>query len=258
VSLEIATREDRVRVLTLARPEVRNAFDGALIAALTEAYDEAAREDGVRAVVLRSAGPVFSAGADLAWMRRMAEAPAEENIADARALARLMEAVDLCPKPTLAAVQGPALAGALGLVCASDIVIAAPQAEFAVSEVRLGLIPAVISPYLIRAVGARAARDLVLTARRIAAAEAHRLGIVHEVAEPGGLDAALEKTLAAVLSGGPAALAAAKMLIRDVDGRSGRALAEETARRIAAIRSSAEGREGIAAFLERRKPGWAP
>jgi methylglutaconyl-CoA hydratase len=257
VSLEVATRADRVRVLTLARPEVRNALDGPLIAALIEAYDEAAREDGVRAVVLRAAGPVFSAGADLAWMRRMAEAPPEANLADARALARLMEAVDLCPKPTLAAVQGPALAGALGLLCASDIVIAAPEAEFAVSEVRLGLIPAVISPYLIRAVGARAARDLVLTARRIGAAEAHRLGIVHEVAEQSGLEAAMDKTLASVLSGGPAALVAAKTLIRDVDGWSGRALAEETARRIADIRSSAEGREGIAAFLERRKPGWA-
>jgi methylglutaconyl-CoA hydratase len=258
VSLDIATREDRVRVLTMARPEVRNAFDGALIAALTDAYEDAAREDGVRAVLLRSAGPVFSAGADLTWMRRMAEAPPEENLADARALARLMAAVDLCPKPTLAAVQGPALAGALGLLCASDIVIAAPEAQFAVSEVRLGLIPAVISPYLVRAVGTRAARYLILTARRIEAVEAHRLGLVHEVAEPGGLDAATERAIASVLSGGPLALAAAKALIRDVDGLPEGDLADETARRIAAIRSSAEGREGISAFLERRKPGWAP
>lgn len=243
-----------VRVLTIARPEVRNALDGPLIAALAAAYAEAAREDGVRAVLLRSAGSIFCAGADLAWMRKMAEASFEENLADARALADLMRRIDVCSKPTIVAVQGAAMAGALGLIAASDIVVAAPEAEFAVTEVRLGLVPAIISPYLVRAVGARQARRLILSAHRLDAAEALRLGLVHEIADD--LDAATDRIVAAILKGGPAALAEAKRLVRDVAGGIEDGLIDETAARIARIRASKEGQEGLAAFLERRRPGW--
>jgi len=257
VSLRVEQR-GAVAVLTIDRPEARNAFDGAMIDELTRAYREAAGDGAIRAVVLQAEGEVFSAGADLAWMQRMAEASPQENLADARRLAQLMRLVDTCPKPTIARIQGTALAGAVGLIACSDIAIAAESVEFGLSEVRLGLIPAVIAPYVVRAVGPRAARRLFLTAERIKAPEALRLGLVHETVAANGLDDAVARQIAAILAGGPAAQAAAKQLVADVARAVDEALIEETARRIAAIRASPEAREGLAAFLAKRKPQWAP
>jgi methylglutaconyl-CoA hydratase len=256
VSLRVEQR-GAVAVLTIDRPEVRNAFDGAMIEELSTAYRDAAGDDAIRAVVLQAEGEVFSAGADLAWMQRMAEASAEENLADARRLAQLMRLVDTCPKPVVARVQGTALAGAVGLIACCDIAIAAEKAEFGLSEVRLGLIPAVIGPYVVRAVGPRAARRLFLTAERIKAPEARHLGLVHETVPANGLDDAVARHLVAILAGGPAAQAAAKKLIADVARPIDDDLIEETARRIAAIRATPEAREGLAAFLAKRKPKWA-
>ena len=247
-----------VLVLTLDRPATMNAFDEALIAELTQAYEKAGRDPAVRAVVLRAEGPVFSAGADLAWMQRLSQASAEENLADARRLAMLMKAVDTCPKPTLARIQGSAFGGAIGLIACSDIAVAVPEAKFALSEVRLGLIPATIGPYVVRAVGARVARRLFVTAERIPASEAHRLGLVHEVVAARDLDQAIERFLADILAGGPHAIAAAKKLAGDMDVAIDAGLISESARRIAAIRSTPEAREGLAAFFAKRKPGWAP
>ena len=245
-------------VLTLDRPATMNAFDEALIAELTQAYEKAGRDPAVRAVVLRAEGPVFSAGADLAWMQRLSQASAEENLADARRLAMLMKAVDTCPKPTLARIQGSAFGGAIGLIACSDIAVAVPEAKFALSEVRLGLIPATIGPYVVRAVGARVARRLFVTAERIPASEAHRLGLVHEVVAAQDLDQAIDRFLDDILAGGPHAIAAAKKLAGDMDVAIDAGLISESARRIAAIRSTPEAREGLAAFFAKRKPGWAP
>ena len=245
-----------IAVVTLDRPEVRNAFDGAMVEDLTRAFGEAASDDGVRAVILQAEGAVFSAGADLAWMQRMAEATPEENLADARRLAQLMQLVDTCPKPTIVRVQGSALGGAVGLVACCDIAIAAEKAEFGLSEVRLGLIPAVIGPYVVRAIGPRAARRLFLTAHSIKALEALRLGLVHETVPANGLDDAVARHVVAILAGGPNAQAAAKTLIADLLQPIGEGLIDETARRIATIRATAEAREGLAAFLEKRKPRW--
>jgi len=247
-----------VLVLTLDRPATMNAFDEALIAELTQAYEKAGRDPAVRAVVLRAEGPVFSAGADLAWMQRLSQASAEENLADARRLAMLMKAVDTCPKPTLARIQGSAFGGAIGLIACSDIAVAVPEAKFALSEVRLGLIPATIGPYVVRAVGARVARRLFVTAERIPASEAHRLGLVHEVVAAQDLDQAIDRFLDDILAGGPHAIAAAKKLAGDMDVAIDAGLISESARRIAAIRSTPEAREGLAAFFAKRKPGWAP
>jgi methylglutaconyl-CoA hydratase len=255
VSLRVEQR-GAVAVLTLDRPEVRNAFDGAMIDELGGAFRQAAGDDAIRAVILQAAGEVFSAGADLAWMQRMAEASPEENLADARRLAQLMRLVDTCPMPVIARVQGTVLAGAVGLIACCDIAIAADKAEFGLSEVRLGLIPAVIAPYVVRAIGPRAARRLFLTAERIKASEALRLGLVHESVPASGLDDAVARHIVAILAGGPAAQAAAKKLVADVARPIDEALIEETARRIAAIRATAEAHEGLGAFLEKRKAKW--
>lgn len=250
------TIEDGVAILTLDRPQVRNAFDDALIAALTHAYNEATIDPGVYAVLLRANGPTFCAGADLNWMRRMAAYSRQENMADAMDLARLMRTIDLCPKPTLVRVHGSAFAGATGLIAASDIVVAVPEAEFAVTEVRIGLIPAVISPYLVRAMGARQARRYFLTAERFSAATALELGLVHEVVPADALDAAIARHLKALKAASPAAIAAAKALIAAVDRPLDQTVVQDTARRIADQRVSADGREGVSAFLEKRKPNW--
>jgi methylglutaconyl-CoA hydratase len=251
-----AEHRDRVLWLTLDRPAVRNAFDDTVIADLTRAFGDAAKDEAVRIVVLAAEGPVFSAGADLDWMRRMSVATDEESLADARRLAALMRAIDTCPKPTIARVQGSAFAGAVGLIACADIAVTVPEAEFAVTEVRLGLIPATISPYLVRAMGARAARRLFLTGERFPATEALRLGLVHEVVTADRLDAAVDRYVAALLAGAPEALAAAKRLPTDVDVPITDALIEETARRIAERRMSSEAKEGFAAFFEKRKPRW--
>ncbi|MGH6916234.1 MAG: enoyl-CoA hydratase/isomerase family protein [Geminicoccaceae bacterium] len=250
-------RADGVVWLTLDRPEIHNAFDDRLIAALTVALDRLGDDDAVRVVVLTGAGRSFSAGADLNWMRRTATYGDAENLADARALAKLMQTLNELAKPTVARVNGAALGGGTGLVACCDIVVASERAVFGTTEVRLGLIPSVIGPYVLAAVGPRQARRLMLTGERISAAEAARLGLVHEVVADEELDAAVERVAAELLKGGPEALAAAKTLIRDLAGRPISAeLIDQTAQRLAALRATPEAREGVGAFLEKRTPGW--
>ena len=253
----IIERTGPVATLWLNRPELHNAFDDRLIGETTEALDALARDPAARVVLLAGKGKSFSAGADLAWMRRMAGYSEAENEADAGALAGLLHRLDSLPKPTVALVQGAAIGGGVGLVAACDMAIAAEGAEFALSEVRLGLIPAVISPYVVAAIGPRAARRYALTAERFDAARAAALGLVDKVVPADSL-LAEGAALAAVLArNGPEAMADAKALIAHVAGRPIDAgLRAETARRIARRRASAEGREGVAAFLEKRKPGW--
>jgi methylglutaconyl-CoA hydratase len=232
--------------ITLTRPERRNAFDAALIAELAEAFVDVGR---ARAVVLAGEGPSFSAGADVDWMRSSVELSFDENVADALALRRMLEAIDGCPAPVIARVQGHALGGGAGLVACADVVVAAPDAVFAFSEVNLGIIPAVISPFALAKIGPSAARRYFLTGERFDAGTALRIGLVHEVAAD--LDAAVERILEELRSAGPRAVRAAKRLVLDapLDGL-------ETARRIAERRTSEEGQEGLRAFLERRKPSW--
>ncbi|HMA48388.1 MAG TPA: enoyl-CoA hydratase/isomerase family protein [Magnetospirillaceae bacterium] len=242
--------------LTLDRPEKSNAFDDQVILDLTEAFLRAAAEPSVRVVVLAASGKYFSAGGDLGWMQRMAGYSDAENLADAKALARLMQAIDLCPKPVLARVQGSAFAGAVGLLACCDIVVSVPSAQFAITEVRLGLIPAVISPYVVRAIGIRQARRWCLTAERFSAEQAKALGLVHEIAEENELDAVLQSEITALLMAAPSSLAEAKSLLALVDQPLSEQVIDETAHRIARQRASAEGREGVTAFLEKRTPSW--
>ncbi len=243
--------------LTLARPELHNAFNDDLIEALSACLDRLAVDAGVRAVVLAAQGKSFSAGADLNWMKRMADYDEARNLADARALAGLMRRLNDLPKPTVALVQGSAFGGGVGLIACCDIVLAVPEAVFALTEVRLGLIPAVISPFVAAAIGPRAARRYFLTAERLTAEEARDLGLVHEVVPADKLESRGAEIIAALAKAGPESLAAAKDLLFGVAGRAGDpAVDEETARRIARVRGGAEAREGIAAFLEKRKPAW--
>ncbi len=245
-----------VRVLSIDRPEARNAFDDALIAALTAAVAKASADPAVRAIVLTATGTVFSAGGDLAWMQRMANATREENLADARALAGLLQAIDTSPKATVARVQGSAFGGALGLISACDFAVAVTEAEFAASEVRLGLVPATIAPYVVRAVGIRSARRLFLSGERISADEAYRIGLVHKTATPTELDGAIERRLSALLAGGPEAIATTKRLLGKIAGIDAGVI-EETVRTLADVRATAEAQDGIAAFFDKRPPGWA-
>ena len=243
--------------LTLNRPELHNAFDDALIAELSAALTKLAQESAVRAVVLTGAGPSFSAGADLNWMRRMAGFSHVENLADASALAGLLRQLNEFPKPTVARINGSAFAGGVGLIACCDIAIASAEARFAVTEVRLGLVPGTIGPYLVAAIGARAARRYALTAERFDAAEACRLGLVHEIVPMGELDAAAEKIVSALLDGAPGAQARSKRLIAEVSNQPVTdALMSMTAQAIADARARDEGREGVAAFLAKRKPNW--
>jgi methylglutaconyl-CoA hydratase len=256
-SLLIARRPDGSVWITLNRPEIHNAFDDQLIAELTAELARLAEDPGARVAVLTGSGKSFSAGADLNWMRRTATYGEAENLADARALAKLMATLNELPKPTIARVNGAALGGGTGLIACCDIVIASAAAVFGTTEVRLGLIPAVIGPYVIAAIGVRQARRLMLTGERIDAAEAARIGLVHEVAEADQLDGALEAVLGHLLQGGPGALAAAKRLAQDLAGRPiGPDLIDATARRIAALRATPEAREGVAAFLAKRPANW--
>jgi len=243
--------------ITLNRPEIHNAFDDVLIAALSDALARLAPDASLRALVLTGAGANFSAGADLNWMKRMAGYSHEENLADAMGLALMLRRLNEFPKPTIARVNGSSFAGSTGLIACCDIVIATTESKFAVNEVRLGLIPATIAPYVLAAIGARHARRLFLTAERISAAEACRVGLVHEVVPPDELDSAVERCVAMLLQGSSAAQTKAKQLIAAVSGRRvDEALIEVTARGIADARASAEGREGVAAFLEKRRPQW--
>ena len=248
--------ENGVAVITLNRPEVHNAFDDAIIAALTKAYETAIADGEVAAILLRAEGKSFSAGGDLNWMKRMAGYSRHENMADAMALGTLMRTIDTCPKPTLARVHGSAFAGATGLIACSDIAVAVPEAEFAVTEVRIGLIPAVISPYLVRAMGARQARRYFLTAERFSAETALQMGLVHEVVPAEALDDTIARYLKMVQAGSPDAITATKALIAAVDRPLDLAVIQDTARRIADQRASRHGKEGVAAFLEKRKPNW--
>lgn len=243
--------------LWLNRPAINNAFDDRLIAQLTVALEQAAADDSVRAVVLGGRGKHFSAGADFHWMQRMVDLDHAGNVADALALARLMRTLHALPKPTIALVQGAAYGGALGLVCACDIALAADNATFCLSEVKLGLIPAVISPYVVAAMGTRQAARWFLTAEAFDAVRAREIGVVHDVVAASELQQGAEKLLATLLGNGPQAVLAAKRLIRDVAGRAiDDGLLQLTAERIAAIRVGAEGQEGLRAFLEKRTPAW--
>ena len=243
--------------MTLNRARVRNAFDEVMIADLTAALERAAETPGARAILITGAGDAFSAGGNLNWMRRMAEASEAENKEDAMGLARLLKVLDELPVPTIALVNGPAVGGGVGLVACCDIAIASEKAVFALSEVRLGLIPATISPYVIAAIGPRAARRYFLTAERFDATKAQDLDLVHEVVSTDQMDSVAEKILKELLKGGPAALGEAKKLIADIVYREDDdALLDETAAWIARLRASPEGQEGIGAFLSKRKANW--
>lgn len=250
--------DDRgVVTLTLNRPDLHNAFDEHLIHDLTQALRAVQDNPRARALVLTGSGMSFSAGADLNWMRRMAGYSEAQNRADADTLATLMSTLDCLPIPTIARVQGSAFGGGVGLVACCDIAVATTSTLFCLSEVKLGLIPAVISPYLIRAIGARHARRYFLTAERFNAAKAQRLGLLHKVVDHADLDATVESILQEFLFNSPAAIAAAKQLVAHVESRPvDQALIDYTAAQIATIRVSAEGREGLTAFLEKRSPAW--
>jgi len=250
---------DAVARVALARPDVHNAFNETLIAELTCALQALDAEDSVRAVVLLGHGRSFCAGADLNWMKRMAGYGRAENLADAMALATMLKTLAGLSKPTIARVHGAAFGGGVGLVACCDIAIAAHEATFSLSEVKLGLIPATISPYVVAAIGARQASRYFLSAERFTAAEALRIGLVHDSVPADELDGRIDGMLRPLLAAGPKAQAAAKDLIRAVARRpiDARVIAD-TAERIAAIRVSPEGKEGIAAFLGKRSPAWAP
>lgn len=255
--LRIDTPAPHVARVTLARPEVRNAFDDTLIAAIDDAFRTLGARSDLRAIVLAADGPAFCAGADLHWMRRMAGYTRDENLADASALARMLRTIADCPLPTIARVQGDAYAGGVGLVSSCDIAIAVDTACFCLSEVRIGLVPATIGPYVVRAIGRRAAQRYCLTAERFSAAEAHRIGLVHEVVSAETLDATVDGIVRALAGAGPAAVRAAKRLVDDVAGQDiDDALVARTVEGIADIRASDEGREGVQAFLQKRKPAW--
>lgn len=247
-----------VGIITLNRAERHNAFDDELIRELSAALAAMEIDDAVRVVVLSSTGKSFCAGADLNWMKRAAGYSLDETQRDAASLAGMLRALNEMKKPTVARVQGPAYGGGVGLVAACDIAIAAFDAQFALTEVRLGIIPAVISPYVIAAIGERKARRYMLTAERFSAAEAYRIGLVHEIV-PGEaeLDEAVGEIVDTLLANGPAALGECKALIKAVANRPiNSEVIIDTAQRIARVRASAEGREGMAAFLEKRKPNW--
>ena len=251
------TQSGPVARITLTMPEIRNAFSDEVIQAITEAFADVGARADVRAVVLAAEGPAFCAGANLNWMRRMADYTREENLADASKLAAMLRTIAECPKPTIARVQGDVYAGGMGLVAACDMAVSVDTAWYCLSEVKIGLAPATISPYVIRAMGARAAQRYFLTAERFTAAEAHRIGFVHEVVAADALDAKVDELLKALTSASPAAVMACKTLVADVVGRDiDEGLIAYTVEAIADIRASAEGREGVQAFLNKRKPAW--
>ena len=251
------TQEGAVLTLTLSRPDIRNAFNDEVIAEITAAFQDAASRAEVRAVVLAAVGPAFCAGADLNWMRRMADYTRAENLADAAALAEMLRVIYECPKPTIARIQGDVVAGGMGLVAACDMAVSGDTAKFCLSEVKLGLIPATISPYVIRAMGARAAHRYFLTAERFDAKEAHRIGFVHEVVGADQLDAKVTELTSALVNTSPNAVRSCKMLVQEVAGRDIDApLIDRTVEGIAGIRTSSEGREGVQSFLQKRKPSW--
>ena len=251
--------EGAVATITLTQPEIRNAFSDEVIAEITQAFRTAGERPDVRAIVLAAEGPAFCAGANLNWMRRMADYTREENVQDAGMLAEMLRVIYECPKPTIARVQGDVYAGGVGLVACCDIAVSADHVHYCLSETKIGLIPATISPYVIRAMGARAAHRYFLTAERFNAAEALRIGFVHEVVHADELDAKVDTILKNLLSASPNAVRAAKKLVQDVAEREINAqLIAQTVEGIADIRASEEGREGVQSFLAKRKPSWLP
>lgn len=247
-----------VATVTLTQPEIRNAFSDEVIAEITDAFRTAGGRADVRAIVLAAEGPAFCAGANLNWMRRMADYSREENLQDAGALAEMLRTIYACPKPTIARIQGDVYAGGMGLVAACDMAVASSNAGFCLSEVKIGLVPGTIAPYVLRAMGARASHRYFLTGERFDAAEALRIGFVHQVVEDAeALDGAVDGLLKALLAAGPEAVKACKQLVQDVAGRDIDApLIAATVEVIADIRASEEGKEGVQAFLNKRKPGW--
>jgi len=243
--------------VTLNRPEVRNAFNDAVIAELTQAFTQLGQDPQVRAIVLAAEGVAFCAGADLNWMRRMADYTHAENLADAAALAEMLRVLYTCPKPTVARIQGDVYAGGMGLAAACDMAVSVDSANYCLSEVKLGLIPATISPYVIRAMGARAAQRYFLTAERFDATEALRIGFVHAVLPADQLDAKVDELTKALVNASPNALRSCKTLLHKVIGKDiDTALIAKTVEGIASIRVSAEGKEGVQSFLQKRKPNW--
>ena len=248
---------DRVATVTLNRPDVRNAFNDEVIVEMTTAFDRLGARDDVRCIVLAANGTAFCAGADLNWMRSMADYTREQNLADAGRLAAMMHAVYACPKPTIARIQGDVYAGGTGLVAACDIAISSDAAHYCLSETRLGLVPSTISPYVIRAMGVRAAHRYFLTAERFSAAEAWRMGFVHELVTAEELDAKVAEVAQALVHAGPQAVKLCKKLVQNVAGQDiTPALIQMTVESIADVRVSPEGREGLQSFLQKRKPNW--
>jgi methylglutaconyl-CoA hydratase len=255
-TLEVSVNH-RVAVIWLAREAVRNAFNEVSIAELTAAFSQFGHDDTVRAIVLAAQGPAFCAGADLDWMRRMSGYSNAENQADAMKLATMLRTIYECPKPVIARVHGDVYAGGVGLVAACDIAVAAVDANFCLSETKLGLIPATVGPYVLRAMTANAGRRYFLTAEKFTAAEAFRIGLVHELAPPDELDSRVNEILGALMLTSQNAVTEAKRLVRDLTARPiDDGLVADTAQRIADIRTSTDGREGVRSFLEKRKPQW--
>jgi methylglutaconyl-CoA hydratase len=255
--LDVSRPSAHVAHVWLNRPDVRNAFNDEVIAALTRTFESLSKDTDLRVVVLGAHGKAFCAGADLNWMKAMAGYSWEENRADAQRLADMLWTLDQCPVPVVGRVQGDCYAGGMGLAAICDVLVAVEGATFCLSEARLGLLPATISPYVIRAMGAQAARRYMVTAERFSATQAHALGMVHELVTPETLDARVDEIVTTLVNNGPAAARACKALVRDVAGQPLTAeLRADTARRIADIRASDEGREGLASFLNKRAPNW--
>ena len=255
--IDIRRPSPHVAEVWLNRPEVRNAFNDGVIAALTEAFARLNQDTDLRVVVLAGHGKAFCAGADLNWMRAMADYSWDENRADAGKLAQMLWTLDQCPVPVIGRVHGDCYAGGMGLASVCDVLVASDNVTFCLSEARLGLLPATIAPYVVRAMGEQAARRWFTTAERFSAAQGQAMGFVHELCAPDEIDARVAALVATLVANGPAAVRACKQLVRDVAGRPiDAALRDETARRIADIRASAEGREGVQSFLGKRAPNW--
>jgi len=257
--LDVSRPSAHVAHVWLNRPDVRNAFNDDVIAALTETFTTLSQDEDLRVVVLGAHGKAFCAGADLNWMKAMASYSWDENRADAQKLADMLWTLDQCPVPVVGRVQGDCYAGGMGLAAICDVLVAVEGATFCLSEARLGLLPATISPYVVRALGAQASKRYMVTAERFSAVRAHALGMVHELATPETLATKVNEIVATLVANGPKAVRECKRLVRDVSGVPITAeLRGETARRIADIRASDEGREGLASFLNKRPAGWLP
>jgi methylglutaconyl-CoA hydratase len=256
--LDVSRPTPHVARVWLNRPDVRNAFNDEVIAALTATFIELSADESLRVVVLGAHGKAFCAGADLNWMKAMAGYSWDENRADAQKLADMLWTLDQCPVPVVGRIQGDCYAGGMGLAAICDVLVAVEDAIFCLSEARLGLLPATISPYVVRALGVQASRRYMVTAERFSAVRAHALGMVHELATSDTLDATVDELVRTLVANGPKAARECKRLVRDVNGASLTAqLRGETARRIADIRASDEGREGLQSFLQKRPPAWS-